>query len=304
MKKILISLCAVCSLLLAGCKELSGSLQEELNERVQSAITSETASPNYSHGTYSYYREPTLGRISSEETSNTFTDRGVKFVMNLKVSTIINDKFYNGESVSSAPKDRSPSASASGTFIDYAGKEHPYSIVLYELDDDVYTYAETDLVEFFAISTELQALHLSETMLRLARTISVDPDAVVAAYSSRQTIEYSRKRLELFHNIVPENGVIDELFEGNGNFAGQYDGGYYGDNIGDNPEGQAEQGDTITGDADDNIGATGDNIGDNPEGAHDTIGTETSNPEPTVNPNEAGDTEETLPPEEMITPEG
>ena len=43
----------------------------------------------------------------------------------------------------------------------------------------------------------------------------------------------SRKRLELFQNIVPENGVIEELFEGYGSYAGQADGEYYGDNYND-----------------------------------------------------------------------
>lgn len=253
MKQLIKVLCAAGVLFLAGCAEMRGSYQDELNHRIERAITSGALHPNYSHGIYSFYKEPSVGRVSSDEISNTFRYDGVRFVMNLKVSSIISSKFYDGLSAHTVPDSLEPEASTEGTLIDYEGNEHPYFISLFRLGEDIYTYAETDQVEFFSISSPLQALQIAETMMRMARTVHVDNDAVIAAYSGRQTIEYSRKRLELFHNIVPENGVIDELFEGNGNYAGQYGGEYYGDNYGQTDESFGDL-DFSQGDADDNIG--------------------------------------------------
>ena len=220
-------------LVLWGCASYTGSYEDELNRRVERAVTCEAAKPNYSHGVYSYYKEPLLGRISSEETSNTFVLDDVKFVMNLRISSIINQKYYSDAKESSGHTNLQPAAQSNGTFLDFEGKEHPFQVTLYRLNDSIYTYASSDQAEFFAISGELEALQLAEAMIRMARSIRVDNDAVIAAYSSRQTIEYSRKRLELFQNIVPENGVIEELFEGYGSYAGQADGEYYGDNYND-----------------------------------------------------------------------
>ncbi len=233
MKHLLKLIVSLSLIVLWGCASYTGSYEEELNRRVERAITCEAAKPNFSHGIYSYYKEPLLGRLSSEETSNTFLLDNVKFVMNLKISSIINQKYYSGAKEQSGYTDLEPAAASTGTFLDYEGKEHPFQVTLYRLRDSIYTYASTDQVEFFAISGELEALQLAEAMIRMARSIRVDNDAVIASYSSRQTIEYSRKRLELFQNIVPENGVIEELFEGYGSYAGQADGEYFGDNYND-----------------------------------------------------------------------
>ena len=141
------------------------------------------------------------------------------------------------------------------------------------LDQDVFTYAKTDLLEFYAISGELQALQVAETMMRIARTVKVDREAVVSTYSARQEIDYERKRLELFQNVVPENGVIDELFEGNNNYAGVAD-NYVGDNYDENMNSEPSV-DASMGDADDMIGEPfGDTI-DSPDAEpQETAGTD------------------------------
>ena len=244
----------LCILLLTGCVHAEGSYADQLNMRMERAITGATAGPTYSHGIYSYYKEPAIGRVSSEALSSTFIENGVRFIMNLNVPAIVNEKYYGGAASSGLPRNMDTLAESRGTFADFEGEVHPFEVKLFELEgDQVFACAKTDLLEFYAICGKLEALQVSETMIRIARTVRVDHDAVISAYSSRQEINYERKRLELFQNIVPENGAIEELFEGNGNYAGVAD-NYYGDNITDEPV----QGGTInpsTGDADDQIGA-------------------------------------------------
>ena len=221
---------------LSGCVKLTGSLQEQLNARVNSALSRQAMNPSFTHGFYSYYKEPSIGRIASEKTSNVFRMNDAKFVMNLKVSELINARYYRGvqSQQRSLPDGMTLLAQYSDEIADYRESSHPYSISLYELEDRIYTYAESDTMEFFAISSPLEALQLSEVMTFMARCISVDKDALISEYSSRQNIDYSRKRLELFQNIAPENGAIEELFENHANFAGRTDSDsdIYGDNYG------------------------------------------------------------------------
>lgn len=257
MKRLLTVLSLLAAVLLTGCTKAEGTYQEQLNQRIEQAITDATAGPTFSHGIYSFYKEPSVGRISSEETSSVFTQDGVKFVMNLNVSSIVNTKYYEGKSISLIPGGMEVLAKSGGQFSDFLGEEHPFEVTLYRMNDEVFTYMKTDLLEFFSISGDLQALQTAETMVRIARTVRVDREAVIAAYSSRQEINYERKRLELFQNVVPENGVIDELFEGNSNYAGIVD-NYAGDNLGDNTE-TDQNVDFSMGDADDQIG---DSFGD------------------------------------------
>jgi hypothetical protein len=167
-------------------------------------------------------------------------------------------------------------AGCTGTIIDYQNNEHPFNIRLYSLGKEVYTYAESDQIEFFAISGPLEALQLAEVMTFMARCVSVDQEMVIESYSSRQNIDYSRKRLELFQNIAPENGAIEELFENHGNFAGRTDNSdMYGDNY-DREEASAQEDEISESDAEhqsDNYET--DNLDDGREeavSAGDTIG--------------------------------
>ena len=63
---------------------------------------------------------------------------------------------------------------------------------------------------------------------------------VLSTFSMRQTISYSRKKLELFQNIAPESGTITELFEDSG-----YDSSvdYAGDNFDAEEDEKIQQGD-------------------------------------------------------------
>ena len=283
MKRLFSVLSLLAAILLAGCVKADGTYQEQLNQRIERAITDATAGPTFSHGIYSFYKEPSIGRISSEETSSVFTQDGVKFVMNLNVSSIVNSKYYEGKNISLIPEGMEVLAKSAGRFADFLGEEHPFEVTLYRMNDEVFTYMKTDLLEFFSISSELPALQTAETMIRIARTVRVDRDAVIAAYSSRQEINYERKRLELFQNVVPENGVIDELFEGNSNYAGIVD-NYAGDNFGDTVE-TGDDVDFSMGDADDQIGDTFSDMNELP-GQNDDIMPEGENGAESVENNE------------------
>ena len=203
--------------------------------------------------------------------------------MNLNVSSIVNSKYYEGKNISLIPEGMEVLAKSAGRFADFLGEEHPFEVTLYRMNDEVFTYMRTDLLEFFSISSELPALQTAETMIRIARTVRVDRDAVIAAYSSRQEINYERKRLELFQNVVPENGVIDELFEGNSNYAGIVD-NYAGDNFGDTVE-TGNDVDFSMGDADDQIGDTFSDMNELP-GQNDDIMPEGENGAESVENNE------------------
>ncbi len=167
-----------------------------------------------------------------EETSNVFSFEGVKFVMNLKADEIINRKFYkeSGEDVSDALKGGQRIAYQTGSYTDYEGKEHPFETGIYLLDGICFTVMDTDCMEFLSSGNHVQAVQTAAEMLKIARTVQVDENDVITAFSSRQTIVNNRKKLELFQNIAPESGMIQELFEneeylktGNEIFGDNYD---------------------------------------------------------------------------------
>ena len=239
-RKILVPVLA--AFLLAGCSSYQGDLQSELNQRLASAQEKQILGAEYNHRFYSYYLEPGVGRMGSSLTSNTFCYEGTKFVMNLNVPSVINAAYYTSESDPfTAISGGSELAKSEGSYLDRDGREHRFSVGVYLLNSEVFTYLVSDTAEFFAVSdSELAAAQIAGRMLTLARGLEVNSDAVLSTFSMRQTISYSRKKLELFQNIAPESGTITELFEDSG-----YDSSvdYAGDNFDAEEDRNIQQGD-------------------------------------------------------------
>ena len=94
MKRIVCMLLCFC---LMGCSKITGSLQNRLNTALSEAERAPVNAPNNRKTFYSYYLDPSLGRIYSTETGNVFSRGGRSFVMNLDIASIINDKYYPGQ---------------------------------------------------------------------------------------------------------------------------------------------------------------------------------------------------------------
>ena len=271
MKKVMIVLAAL--VLLSGCTMYPADLSMTVNERLAEVQAEKADKPYYNSTYYYYYTEPSIGRIASDQTSNTFSLNGTRFVMNLNIPSIINNSYYQAAAGSEDDTASSMVAEVetTGTYTDYDDDEHEYSVKIYNNDGNYYTIVSTPYMEFYAVSSKYESAELAGEMLRIARTIRIMSDHILADFSNRQVISYSRKKLELFQNIAPENGVVDELF---GNSKNQ---------IGDN---------TDTGSGGSNYAT--DNYPDS--GAEEQ-------PEPTSTPNETGEPADEAT-EATATPEG
>ena len=198
---------------LTGCASYSADYQTLVNERIAAVQALPAAEPKYTKAYYSYYIEPSVGRIDSDATSNTFSLDGTRFIMDLNVSGIINSQYYQDadsrDSVNVTAFEKA--AHSEGTYTDYAGNELPFSTDVYMVEGSYFVIFHSAYMEFYAVSDELQSADLIAKMLEISRTVKVKEDAVTAAFSSRQTISNTRKKLELFQNLSPVNGSIEEL---------------------------------------------------------------------------------------------
>lgn len=223
MKKIVTMILAC--FLLVGCKKQDVNVQNELDQKVERAQSMDAGHATFNHGYYSYYIQPGIGRIYSDRTSNVFMMDGIQFVMNLNVAGIVNRTYESQDTiVEELINKECLVAQSSGDMEDFNGISHPYTIEIYQKGEVFYTLLRTDLLEFYSLSNELSSTLLAEEMLKIARSTIVHEDEVLADYSKQETISYNRKTLELFQNIAPESGVVDELFDTKSNYAGSSSG--------------------------------------------------------------------------------
>ena len=62
------------------------------------------------------------------------------------------------------------------------------------------------------MSDEVLAPNLAAEMVRILRSVKIDEEKIVSAYSGKEIITHHGTTIELFDNIAPVNGFIEELF--------------------------------------------------------------------------------------------
>ena len=212
MKKIWICMSA-CLLLMTGCAKYSADYQQMITDSLNDALSVPASSPDYSKAMYSYYVQPSIGRISSTASSNTFNSEGTQFVMNLEVQSIVNSAYYPDQQIETLQiSDMEPAASESGTYTDYSGNECSYSVRIYEMDGDYYILFYSQYMHFFAVTNKVQSAGMVEEMMQISKSIRINEEKILSSYSSHRTISNTRKELQLFEQVAPENGSIEELF--------------------------------------------------------------------------------------------
>ena len=208
--------CLLLCLCLCGCTKISGSLQNRLNTALAEAERAPVNAPNNRKTFYSYYLDPSLGRIYSTETGNVFSRGGRSFVMNLDIASIINDKYY--------PSKDNPHAFAltgtkiaerTGVYTDAEGNETGYRVTIREyVEDEVIISAECGFMRFDSLCTYVEAPGMAAAMLEISRSVTVATSEVLSAYTIREGIDYAGTPVELFEDKAPENGSIEELLVG------------------------------------------------------------------------------------------
>lgn len=212
MKKIIALLSCV---LLTGCTlQTEVSLQDEITKQLEKSAQETLRSANMNKTYYAYYLPEHIGRLSSSQTGSILNDRGRKFIMNLNVACIVNSNYYTGVETSLNTKDLTNSiVSIDGEYSDYQEETHQYHVSVYPIDNQYLLEFTSDTVQFYSLSDALSTTDLVDDMYIISRTIKVDTKEVLSAFSNKDTIDYQSEKIELFEQLVPESGRVEELFD-------------------------------------------------------------------------------------------
>ena len=123
---------ALCLLMLAGCSTDRIDVASDVNRKLAEAVEIPAHQPIYNSTCYMYYKEPYVGRITSDLTSNVFSLNGTQFVMNLNVPGIINRAYYPGQTVGGMNvKGASIILETAGKYENYDGDQQTYVCRIY-----------------------------------------------------------------------------------------------------------------------------------------------------------------------------
>lgn len=198
------------AVLLSGCAS-SASLAERMQNNIDAVLAQNVSQAGHNKTYYSYYIEPSVGRFSGNETGNVFSYEGTKFLMNLNVPSIVNEQTYPDSDSDGIETISSPMLTKDGTYSDSEGVIHEYHLRIYQQNQVYLTLLNTDTVNFYSLSDAWKTVDLAAEMLKIARTVEVKTDAVLAAYTNSQKLDYKTEKIQLYNEIVPESGSITEL---------------------------------------------------------------------------------------------
>ena len=98
-----------------------------------------------------------------------------------------------------------------GDYTDMEGTVHPYSISIYALSRGYAVYVHTDYTDYFAIADYVKAMQLPVKMMRIARSVHIDKTRIENDFNLRMPITYKTHKAELFQNMAPVDGTLEEL---------------------------------------------------------------------------------------------
>ena len=211
--KIILSLGLLAAL--SGC-DAAVNLNAEAETQIDAVLEQTISSANHHSLYYSYYLEPCVGRLTSERTGDVFDYEGDQFLMNLNISAIIDERYYTEQTGSTDIDGLTVLYERQGQYSDRLAKAHDYTVRIYTASgSELLVSLNTDEMQFYGFCPKAKAAEMLAEMLKIARSVEVDTDTVLADYSNRTTISNTRKQVELFQYYAPESGVIEELFSSN-----------------------------------------------------------------------------------------
>jgi len=205
-KKILLVLLCV---LLTGCAQSNLSMQERLEQQITTVSSLPIPGASHRKPFYTYYTEPSIGHYRSTETSNEFSFQSTKFVLNLNVQAIMDSSTDITQSIYT----QKPIAIYSGSFQNMLDETVNYVCEIYQVDRHCAVFFTSSTVNFFGVTYAGDATELAGKMYSIARSVIVRKDVVSQVYSHESAIDYEGEAINLYKDIAPDEGTLQELID-------------------------------------------------------------------------------------------
>ena len=208
MKKILIVLAC---LLLCACSNILNN-RSEFDEIFVEDIVSENRANNYTEY-IEFYVPSDLSEESCDTLSYVFNIDDCKVIMNVNVAAIINGKDFkiyalNNDGFFDEDK---LIYSHEGKYTNINKEKLSYFFKAYEYDDNCLLYFVSNEVTIYGNCPKEKKILLADKIVQLAAGSNVNNSRVINDYSSKDVIDFNKKTVNLFENVFPVEGRVEEM---------------------------------------------------------------------------------------------
>lgn len=203
-------------LILAGCVSNTSALENELDNILSDQYSSDARMNNY--GDYiNYYLPSDVVEESYDDLSISFDVYGNKIYMNINVADVINQKYYNDYLLSDDGffDPEKLVYSFEGSFFKKNDDDDVnFEYKLYSYGDTYYMHLITNELNMYGVSNNKDIALLTKKMYQMSKAVSINKNKVLLDYSSKEVIDYQKSTVNLFENVLPSTGRIDEFMIG------------------------------------------------------------------------------------------
>lgn len=201
------------SLLLCGCSSTATKDNVRNNiENILDTYLNIDYRTNHTKKLFSYYVPTNVGVIKQTSTSTVFKYDNAKFLLTLNVSNILNDESL---SITSDIQSDNIVYHTSGSF-NQNDTQIEYELSIIPVNNRYYIDFESETVSLYGYSYLAQINGMLKAMCKIMKSVSLDYEKVKSIYDKEDIIESTKKQLDIFTQVVPESGRLEELIDNNG----------------------------------------------------------------------------------------
>lgn len=198
----------------------TNNINEELDRIFVSEDLIKKRANNYS--TYiEYYLPSDVYEGECNEISYSFNIDGGLFVMNISISNILNSNLYENRNLSDEGyfDEKNIVYSKQGRFVNLNNEDTEFFFRVYEYENMYFINLMSNELIFYGKCSKDKVTILASKIYEMAKASNVHDDKIVTDFSNIDVIDYERSEINLFEDIFPINGRIDDLMIDNNNVA-------------------------------------------------------------------------------------
>lgn len=195
---------------LSGCAAQM-PLQTQLDETLARTMAVTIPFTNHQKPYMAYYVPTNVGVLEQHATSTVFTLGESEFLLTLNVNNIIagvDTPQGRGIDISNAIY------SSNGIYSDVDGADHAYTLALLDMGGAYYILFDTPQISFYGLTNPQEADLVLQAMIRILKSTSINTDEIISTFDREEAAKSERMELDLFEEIIPENGRLEEIVAG------------------------------------------------------------------------------------------
>lgn len=203
-----------CLLFLTACAATdSSAMKFRYEQAIQDANTQELSDYlTMNRELFSYYLSPHIGRVNSTANSVHLKSHNESIMMLLDVVSILRDS--DNDKLRTLIQSYQSFYSEESQFIDQNKAVTDYRIDAFKINDKlVMLLLQTKDIIMTSVHPNAVSSTVLYDMVRIARSVVVNEDAVILVYSNQEVIDYQKTNLNMFAQTAPLSGTVLDMIK-------------------------------------------------------------------------------------------